>query len=338
MSKQRIVYLDVLRVLACCMIVLMHSPHPDAGIPGYFLTPIGFLTGTGIGLFFMVSGALLLPVQTDTSYFLKRRLGKIIFPLLFWTLFYLAVSWILGERDTIKILHSIASIPFSAQGHGVLWFMYTLTGLYLLAPIISPMLQKSNRKEIRFYLILWAVTLCYPWLAKVVDVNRGTTGILYYFTGYAGYFVLGYYMHTYCPKIRGWLIPLLFILPYIALALYYYYGKQGDFYDLFWYESIMLVMMCVGIFYVIRYLSERYLNIGGVITVLSNCSFGVYLMHIFIMQRVIWHSDFIVCHIGGLGQWFITWVLTLVLSFALTWAISYLPFAEYIIGYKHKRK
>lgn len=81
--SHRIVYLDGLRILACLMIVLMHAPHPDAGNPGILLTPISFLTASGIGLFFMVSGALLLPVSSDTSSFLKRRLGKIVGPLLF---------------------------------------------------------------------------------------------------------------------------------------------------------------------------------------------------------------------------------------------------------------
>lgn len=67
-NKIRIVYLDILRVLACCMIVMMHSPHPNAGNPGALLVPLFFITAAGIGLFFMVSGALLLPVKTDTRW------------------------------------------------------------------------------------------------------------------------------------------------------------------------------------------------------------------------------------------------------------------------------
>ena len=90
-SQQRIIYLDVCRILACCMIVLMHSPHPDAGNSGLLLAPLSFLTSVGVGLFFMVSGSLLLPVKTSTKYFLKKRLGKIVYPLLFWTFFYFTV-------------------------------------------------------------------------------------------------------------------------------------------------------------------------------------------------------------------------------------------------------
>ena len=32
----------------------------------------------------------------------------------------------------------LLSIPFATQGHGILWFMYTLIGLYIVSLIISP--------------------------------------------------------------------------------------------------------------------------------------------------------------------------------------------------------
>ncbi len=99
MPQNRIVYLDVLRIIACCLIVLMHSPHPEAGNNGTLLVPLGFITAAGIGLFFMVSGALLLPVHSDTSSFLKRRIGKIVGPLLIWTLLYVVVRILNGEES-----------------------------------------------------------------------------------------------------------------------------------------------------------------------------------------------------------------------------------------------
>ena len=165
MPKQRILYLDVIRIIACCMIVLMHSPHPypQAGNPNYVVL-IYYMTAAGIGLFFMVSGALLLPVEMPTMEFLRKRIGKVVLPTLFWSFFYLAVQYLWDEKSLSEIGRAIVSIPFSVQGNGVLWFIYTLVGLYLLAPVISPFLVRSNEKEIRFYLILWGVTLCYPWL------------------------------------------------------------------------------------------------------------------------------------------------------------------------------
>lgn len=337
--KERIVYLDILRVLACCMIVLMHSPHPEAGVPGSVQVPLGFLTAAGIGLFFMVSGALLLPVKTDTFGFLRYRMGKILWPLLFWTLFYIAVKYVSGELDSRQLVNSLVSIPFSAQEHGVLWFMYTLAGLYLLAPVISPMLQRASEKELRFYLLLWGITLCYPWLRMAVGVNDTSTGILYYFTGYAGYFLLGYYLHTHHTSTPLWMLPLLIIIPLGCLLCYKGFGGNGSMYDLFWYLSIFVALMSFGWFEIIRR-SRRLMKIGcgNLLTISSNCSFGIYLVHIFVMRYLLWKVDFIVYGLGWVGQLVMTWFLTILLSLAVTYAISLLPFGEYIVGFRTKRK
>lgn len=342
MPKQRIIYLDVIRILACSMIVLMHSPHPNAGNPGALLVPLSFITAAGIGLFFMVSGALLLPIKTDTSSFLKKRFGKIVGPLLFWTLFYLGVSIITGEKVVSLLPHALASIPFSKQGHGILWFMYTLAGLYLLAPIISPFLAKSTKNELRFYLILWALSMCFPILKEMVDVDNSSTGMLFYFSGYVGYFVLGYYMHAFKPNISTIVYLILYVIPIASLLSFKtYYDKEGGLYEYFWYLSIFVAMMCVAWFDgVKRFVSKCKFGEGGslILQKLSDCCFGIYLVHIFIMRYILWNIDAIIYNFGGIGQIIITWVLTFAISFALTWAISYIPYSEYIIGYSSRKR
>lgn len=260
--RERIVYLDIIRVLACCMIVFMHSPHPDAGIPGLILLPLSFLTAAGIGLFFMVSGALLLPIKNEMGDFLKRRIGKIIGPLFFWTLFYMVVGLLAEGMQSEKLLRSLLSVPFSTQGHGVLWFMYTLAGLYLLAPILSPFLDRASERELRFYLLLWAVALCFPILTLFLDVNRSSTGMLYYFTGYVGYFVLGYYLHVYKPRVKIIFLIAMIIIPIVFLVIHRYFSLDGDFYDVFGYLSITVVVMSLAWFLGIRSMIER-LQLGG---------------------------------------------------------------------------
>lgn len=342
MIKERILYLDILRVLACCMIVLMHSPHPDAGNPGFVVVPLSFITAAGIGLFFMVSGALLLPVKTDTTSFLKKRFGKIVGPLLFWTIFYLGVSVIVDERPASSLPHALASIPFSTQGYGILWFMYTLAGIYLLAPIISPFLTKASKRELRFYLFLWTITLCFSIIANIVDVNNGMDGILYYFSGYVGYFLLGYYLHTYKPKIPLNMIIFMFVVPITCLLLFKMrFDKECDLYEYFWYLSIFVVMMCIAWFdSVQRFVSKCEFGWSSslILKKLSDCCFGIYLVHIFIMRYILWNIDWIVHDFGGVGQILITWVLTLLLSFFVTYLISMIPYSEYVVGFRTKRK
>ena len=75
--NQRDTALDIIRLLDCFMVVLMHSPMPLVNANGPFLAAMSYFMAPCIGLFFMVSGALLLPVKTDYFTFLRRRFGKI---------------------------------------------------------------------------------------------------------------------------------------------------------------------------------------------------------------------------------------------------------------------
>jgi surface polysaccharide O-acyltransferase-like enzyme len=319
----------------------MHAPMPNENAIGIFNAALSYYNAPCIGLFFMVSGALLLPIKGDGIDFLKRRFTKIAGPTIFWSIFYIACRYFF-DGTSEGIAKSILSIPFSPQGHGVMWFMYTLAGMYLLAPIISPFLVKASKQELNFYLILWAIALCLPALSNVLDVDRSSTGMLYYFSGYVGYFVSGYYMHTFKPHIPNWVLPLLFIVP-IACLLFskLYYDRDGLLYDYFWYLSIFVAMMCVAWFDDVKRLVSKFtFREGGslILQKLSDCCFGIYLVHIFIMRYILWNIDAIIYNFGGIGQIIFTWVLTFAISFALTWAISYIPYSEYIVGFRTKRK
>ena len=145
--KNRILYLDIIRVMACLMIIAMHAPIPNTGLSSYLLSSDSLLTAPGIGLFIMVSGALLLPVSMSTDQFLKKRFSKIACPTFFWTMFYYLVAPYTETVDRGVGIVSFMSILFSPQFNDVLWFMYMLAGLYLLTPVISPWLnRRANRR------------------------------------------------------------------------------------------------------------------------------------------------------------------------------------------------
>lgn len=263
-------------------------------------------------------------------------------PTLAATLFYLTTTHI--EKGTTNgLAHELLSVPFSAQGTGILWFMYTLVGLYLLAPIIGSWLSTLPiLTNVKLYLILWLVTLCYPLISLVADVNETTTGILYYFGGYVGYFLLGYVMLHHPQVVRWrWLLPIVaiaVIAPMVCRAMHW----EVDFYRVFWYLSVFVTAMCAAWFKVLVQWSGRWLQRHQVFTralvLFSNLSFGIYLSHFFIMRRVLWRIPFIIEIQSYVVQTAVIIVLTLVLSFALSLLISLLPHSEYLIGWHYKRK
>ena len=339
-QSSRIYYLDVIRVLACLMVVMMHAPVPGGGLSGSVIVPISMATAPCIGLFYMVSGALLLPTKERGIVFVKKRLGKVVWPILFWTLVAIVINgFTIGWMSVPEMMRTILSIPFSVQGHGVMWFMYVLVGLYLAAPVISPWIERASRKELLFYLVLWGITLCYPILKLVLDINDSETGILYYFCGYIGYFLLGYYLNRYGIG-KSWFALLLLPIPFIVYGIFYAIGNKLNIYEMFWYLSIFCAMMCYSWFTIIRnssnWIDSWRDDARRFLVLFSNCTFGIYLMHIFVMRNFLWDT----CHIANLGG-FLSFAVsfggTLLISLVLTILISHLPGAENIIGYKAKK-
>ncbi|WP_290083646.1 acyltransferase [Paramuribaculum intestinale] len=337
--KQRDTSLDIIRLLACFMVVVMHSPLPSANANGQFLVALSYFTAPCIGLFFMVSGALLLPVKTDYFTFLRRRFGKVAVPTVVWSLIYIALQ-LYYSKSEINVLQAVASIPFSAQGEGVLWFMYTLCGLYLLAPILSGWLERATKREVEFVLLLWAVTLCYPLLRLWFSVNDSDTGPLYYFGGYAGYFLLGYYLRRYPGSISAWLSGGLALVGAILLCATKRYGIELDFYSVFWYLSIFVAALCVALWIVVSKIAHRFTMKDALawwLSLLANLSFGVYLIHILVMRYWLWQQGWILSITNYVVQCLVIATITIILSIVVCLLISLMPKSDWIIGFHNKK-
>lgn len=335
MPKERNLSLDIIRILACLMVVLMHSPMPSENAVGPFLAALSYLTAPCIGLFFMVSGALLMPVKTDYKTFLIKRFSKIVIPTIVWSVIYIALRLYYSESE-ISLLQQLCSLPFSAQGEGVLWFMYTLAGLYLLSPILSTWVEKASKKELEFFLTLWGITLCYPLISSFVEINRSDTGILYYFTGYVGYFLLGFYMNRYPNAIK---IPGSVTIAFFGIALMVWLKRNNftfDFYSLFWYQSIFIAALSVAIWRIITKLKN--LKHRNLLYKLSNISFGIYLIHILVMRRWLWQISIIQDIDNYILQTMIIALATFVISSIFCILLSRIPGSQWLIGYRQLRQ
>lgn len=326
--NQRILYLDLLRIIACVMIVFMHSQRPGMGIPAWFLSGSSYITAAGIGLFFMISGALILGKaktlsegqELDTFSFLKHRLLKIVVPLAFWSLLY----WSLSSID--------------ASGLGVMWFLWAIGGLYLLSPILIRWLQHASLREVEMYLGVWTITLLYPLFNLVMPLGESDTSWIYYFHGYVGYFILGYYLSVapmvHLRKYRCIFASLFLLFTLIAPCSVLVLGFEVDFYSLFWYLSLPVVLQCVAWFVVFRSLESAFSahmrTCASQIAKLSAITFGIYLSHILVMRIGLWNIPFLT-EISGIPYLVICALITFSLSYLLTWAVNKVPGGKWIM-------
>ena len=243
----------------------------------------------------------------------------------------------LGAAD---IARKVLSIPFAAQGCGVLWFMYTLIGLYLLTPILSAWLAGAGEKEERLYLGLWVITLCYPLLRYVVDINDSVTGILHNFSGCVGYFLLGHWLQHYGGKIRLWQATLGYAVAIgVPLATHLFHIDVDS--SIFVCNTVSVFALTQAVFWwtLLKTVAKRCHRLGKYQTAFAKVSaltFGIYLMHIFVMRSVLWNVPSIAALPPAL-QILVTVVLTFTIALVLSWLISRTPVGGYVVGYRQRK-
>ena len=211
--------LDLLRVLACYMVLQVHAGEfyyiADGGLVAAGGEPVwacwlNSLCRTAVPLFVMLSGFFLLPVRERTRDFFARRFVRVVVPFLVWCVLYAIYQFLAGRTDAAGALLGVCRIPvnFGVEiGH--LWFVYMLLGLYLFAPVVSPWIETASRRAMEGYLALWAFTLCIPYVHLVFPELLGEcfwndTPMLYYFSGFLGYMVLAAYLRRYHAAPRAW--------------------------------------------------------------------------------------------------------------------------------------
>jgi len=332
--KGRINYLDYIRTFAILLVIGIHSPIPVDNANGLIYSFVTVLCTPCNALFFMVSGALLLPMKEESwKPFLKRRLSKVLIPLLFWSVFTLFVQYVEGVKTLSEVLKDFCLLPLFPHANYNFWFVYVLTGLYLLTPIISSWIKASESAEIRYFLYIWlAALLCMMLSFCNVKMPKSVNGTLYYFNGWGGCFILGYYLHKY--EIKGrivkW-IPLI-LLPFAVYLGLKYLSIDYDYQEILGYISLLTILSAASWFTILKKMDKH----RNWIEMASNLSFGVYLCHTFF-------RDYLVCKIpaiynyGSLVLVISIWVLTAILSFCFVYFASKLPYSHYIIGYSSRK-
>ena len=126
-ERGRLVYLDLLRVIAVCAVVMVHA----AGglVTEYGAGTVDFIVGNvldglsrlGVPVFLMISGALMLDERRP--YRLGRRVGRLLLLLFLWSLLYtLALSVVrpLLGGGSVQLGEVLTSL---FRGHYHLWYL-----------------------------------------------------------------------------------------------------------------------------------------------------------------------------------------------------------------------
>lgn len=326
-TKPQIVWLNVVRLLAMFMVVCYHSTDPFNCYPGELPANIGEFKFWGaaygsmlrpcVPLFVMITGALLLPVQEEASVFYRKRIPRVLWPFIIWSVLYALFPWMLGvlgyapqtilnffpfsgeevTRQSLEVsARYISQLPLNFSIVGVhMWYIYLLIGLYLYLPVFSAWVEKTSEKAKLWFLAAWGVTLFMPYYREYVNpyiwgsCSWNEFYMLYTFAGFHGYLLLGHYLRHHPWRLSqtlGFGIPMFvtgFLVTFLGFrhisSLPSYSDEQLEMF--FYFCSPNVVLMTIPLFKLCQHTHIKSPKVCQALSNLTVCGFGIYMVHYF---------------------------------------------------------
>ena len=206
--------LDVIRAVAILMVVAIHVTSPaisaEVGTANWWTALFwGSLIRPAVPLFFMCSGALLLPRDIPLKRLYGRNFLRIVIIMLFWSLVAGGYRLVFGGISLDAIWETVKNVLlFRHETH--FYFLHILLLVYVFLPITRTFVKNAGKKELGYFLIVWFVTgILFPLIRRwppfslIAPVGEWYTMNIAYAS--IGYTVLGHWLRQYGGDIsRKW--------------------------------------------------------------------------------------------------------------------------------------
>lgn len=286
--RERVQFFDLLRCVAAVAVIAIHVLAPYRHELGtiafdqwFTAVSVNGVTRWAVPVFILITGALMLSDSRpfEPSYYLRRRLGKVLIPFLFWSLIYALLSGLSASGfDSSKVIDALANSPEHATYYH-LGFFYYFIPLYFVIPMFQWLIRQQRQDILYLFTALWLLTT----VLFLAGIDGPWSNELWL---YSGYLLLGYLLFQTVPNRRG-VVLVSVLLGGAALALTVTMViinslAAGEYTVGRWlsYKTINVVLAASMVFLVCRYfddrLSTRWKNI---IAIISRHSLGIYLLH-----------------------------------------------------------
>ena len=306
-QARRVWYLDLLRILAAYGIVVLHfAPfpvdHPAVNTIYWRVSMlISLMFRWCVPVFFMISGALFLHPQRKitAAQLYKRSILRIAVCFIVWSSVYALAHCVIMDKGKWTFLNQFF------RGHYHMWYVFSILALYMLTPIVRRMTESKKMTEY-FLLLGFVFSFLLPRLVSftllfdipIKDVVRSLQSAVSQINPLPGAtalysYVLGYYLHAHASgkKMLRLALPAAaggYLLT--AVLTLWHSAKIGTvssrFYDP---SSLTVLLMASGVFLFFRNAFTDFVpgrKLEKALLEASACSFGVYLMHPFIIERL----------------------------------------------------
>lgn len=179
-EKKRIYYLDLLRIIACFLVVMNHTQgymncfDYEAGSSFFSVLgrlSVGMLIKMNVPLFFMISGTLLLNKELQLEDAFKRSF-KFFAMLLGFSL--VATIVYTGQLDITGFIRRFATAK--VDGAGPYWYLYSYIGILLIAVFLRYITKNLTLRDVVYILVLrliitGVIPMVFLFLNVALDTN-----------------------------------------------------------------------------------------------------------------------------------------------------------------------
>ncbi|HGN0124905.1 TPA: acyltransferase [Proteus mirabilis] len=285
--------IDLLRVIACFLVVTLHS----SAIWFYSFSDfwwkvniIDSLTRVSVPLFIMITGVLLINEKNIDYSTIPKRITRAIKIIFFWS----AIYYLTYSEKNINIIDFIYKAIFNdIKFH--FWYLYALIGFYISIPILSSVYKNSNSKTIFIIILLWSISSNVELLSFFIPSLYSVKYIynIEFLSNFIGYLILGKLLSDIflggSVKIKSlYLFALYFAFSTLTAFATYIISNNKEPNLLFYsYTSPMTIIASSFIFLFILKSTAHVNNaFKKKIKTIANLTLGIYCIHILILEKL----------------------------------------------------
>lgn len=276
---QRYNSMDLLRVIACIAVIIIHVSTAPVGsattaVPGNIrknMELIHILVRWSVPVFFMITGFCMMQKETCSYKYCFSKVLKYIVTLFTVGLFYALLEGVfLARTINLEIIINAFISVIGGYTWEHMWFVYSIIGVYLVMPVIHGFMKQGHQER----LILTGMLLVFNILCPVLG-NYLPIGVELPFDGYLIYVCFGG-MIAKCTIDKKWKYLSFMVIVISTVYLFVNVGKE-----LFGFKHPIVCFMAMGIFLLI---SQADYKANKIILEIAKCSWGIYLIHPFFMN------------------------------------------------------
>jgi surface polysaccharide O-acyltransferase-like enzyme len=276
--------IDTLRTIAALLVILLHvsGEYVLSGMKNntydasfWIGNTIDSFSRICVPLFVLISGIFLIGRDEEFIQTYKKRVSRILIPLVTWSVFYLIYSAVMSYIDYDRIdINALIITTILGEPFYHMWYLYMLTGLYLITPLINNNISRVSRKN------LWTISallLVFGIINSSYDMFFNNRPIfILWFMNYLGYFLLGYLIKDCTIKISSKTLFALYLISSILISILTYYTAK-HYNSLYFYEfsTPFVIIASLSIYTIFQQVNFT----ENLLSRISYLTLGVYLIH-----------------------------------------------------------